>query len=214
MIHPATEVRFISQEKGYGLFATDFIPKGTITWVRDSLDREISPLELKSHPEEMREVILHYSYRNNRGNFIFCWDNTRYINHACKPNCSVTAYGLELAVRDIHKDDEITNHYGMLNIIEPFTLPGKEQVVICPDDLLRYGATWDALLCEVFPALEQLAQPLRRLIRDELWHELVEVSRGELEMRSVVTCYCGEGGVPNDDEQAGSYSLRHNLGME
>lgn len=37
MIHPDTEVRFINPEKGYGLVATKFIPKGTITWVQDDL---------------------------------------------------------------------------------------------------------------------------------------------------------------------------------
>lgn len=45
MIHPKTELRFISKEVGYGVFATDFIPAGTITWVLDKLDREFLPEE-------------------------------------------------------------------------------------------------------------------------------------------------------------------------
>lgn len=35
MIHPDTELRFINPEIGYGVFATQFIPRGTITWVRE-----------------------------------------------------------------------------------------------------------------------------------------------------------------------------------
>ena len=41
MLHPHTELRFVSPEIGYGIFATAFIPKGTITWVKDELDRII-----------------------------------------------------------------------------------------------------------------------------------------------------------------------------
>lgn len=192
MIHPDTEVRFIDKEKGYGLFATKFIPRGTITWVKDSLDREFTPSELLSYSEEMRETILHYAYRNKRGNYIFCWDNTRYINHDCTPNCSVTAYEVEIAVRDIEQGEELTNHYGMLNIVEPFILPGEEGAVVGPDDLPRYGERWDATLREVFPGIEEVAQPLHRYLNQERWLELVRVSRGEDEMRSVVTCYYGE----------------------
>ena len=33
MIHPHSELRFFSPEVGWGVYATRFIPKGTITWV-------------------------------------------------------------------------------------------------------------------------------------------------------------------------------------
>lgn len=32
MIHPAMELKHISEEIGYGVVATAFIPAGTITW--------------------------------------------------------------------------------------------------------------------------------------------------------------------------------------
>lgn len=38
MIHPNTELKFISNQVGYGVVATSFIPAGTITWVLDKLD--------------------------------------------------------------------------------------------------------------------------------------------------------------------------------
>jgi len=45
MMHPHTKVQFISDEVGHGVVATAFIPKGTITWVQDPLDRVFSPAE-------------------------------------------------------------------------------------------------------------------------------------------------------------------------
>ena len=39
MIHPDTELRYVNDAIGYGVFATRHIPCGTITWVRDHLDQ-------------------------------------------------------------------------------------------------------------------------------------------------------------------------------
>ena len=47
MIHPNTELKYISSEVGYGVVATEFIPAGTVTWILDKLDREFSPLEFQ-----------------------------------------------------------------------------------------------------------------------------------------------------------------------
>ena len=45
MIYPKTELRFISDEIGHGVVATEFIPAGTITWALDKLDREFTPTQ-------------------------------------------------------------------------------------------------------------------------------------------------------------------------
>lgn len=188
MIHPETEVRYINEEKGYGLFATSFIPQGTITWVRDALDREITQEELGKYPAPLAEVILQYSYRNDKGNYIFCWDNTRFINHAFQPNCCLTPYHLELAVRDISPGEELCNHYGMLNIIEPFTIPGDPGGTIYPDDLLRYSKEWDLLLKQAFFFLNTNNQPLKYLIPKQRWRMLEDVSSGKCQMQSIANC--------------------------
>ena len=57
MIHPHTELRFISPEVGYGVFATALIPEGTITYVKDSLELEVSPTDYLLHSPEMKETI-------------------------------------------------------------------------------------------------------------------------------------------------------------
>ena len=46
MIHPDTELQYINNEIGYGVVAKKLIPKGTITWVLDKLDREFTPMEI------------------------------------------------------------------------------------------------------------------------------------------------------------------------
>ncbi len=37
MIHSKTELKFINDLVGYGVFATETIPEGTIVYVKDSL---------------------------------------------------------------------------------------------------------------------------------------------------------------------------------
>ena len=67
MIHPASELRFVSPMVGYGLIATAKIPKGTITWVRDGLDQIISPRQLGTMPALLKANTLRYSYLTGTG---------------------------------------------------------------------------------------------------------------------------------------------------
>jgi uncharacterized protein len=57
MIHPNTELRFISPEVGYGVVAREFIPKGTITWVLDELDREFTPEQFNAFDPAYQEIL-------------------------------------------------------------------------------------------------------------------------------------------------------------
>ena len=112
MIHPDTELRFISNEIGYGVVATKFIPAGTVTWVLDQLDREFTPLELQQMAPIYQNILDTYTFRNNKGNYILCWDNGRYVNHSFNSNCLTTAYDFEIAIRDIHPGEQLTDDYG------------------------------------------------------------------------------------------------------
>jgi hypothetical protein len=191
MIHPSTELRFISDEKGYGLVATERIPKGTITWVRDRLDREFTPAELETVAELVRDTLMTYCFRNRAGNFVLCWDSARFMNHSFRPNCLATAYNLELAVRDIRPGEELTNDYGHFNIIEPFRAgnetPRRKHVY--PDDLLSYHSVWDRRLASAFQRTVQVDQPLRGLLPPGLWETCQKIARGEEKMQSVLTLY-------------------------
>ena len=191
MIHPDTEVRFIDDEKGYGLFATRFIPCGTITWSFDLLDREITPTEMACYNEPYSDILLTYSFRNKKGNYIFCWDNGRYINHSFNANCCQTPYNFEIAIRDIKAGEEVTDDYGYLNIIEPFeaAAEGGDRTVVYPDDLLRYADKWDKQIAASFPKIMNIPQPLRQVLQPETWKTVDEILQGKTKLQSIGTCY-------------------------
>ena len=67
MIHPLTTIKHINETVGYGVFATQDIPEGTIVYVKDSMELEISPMEYLTHQKEIQEVIEKYSYMDQRG---------------------------------------------------------------------------------------------------------------------------------------------------
>lgn len=192
MIHPHTEVRFISPEKGYGVVATKFIPKGTITWVLDKLDRFFSLEEVKNMDEFHRNIIETYTFRDKHGNYILCWDNGRFVNHSFNSNCISTAYEFEIAVRDINPGEELTDDYGYLNISESFAaLPekGSKRKMVHPDDLLHYSKDWDNKLLKSFPYLPSVDQPLEHLLSKEVIQKARAIAKGEEKMLSIKNCY-------------------------
>jgi hypothetical protein len=194
MIFPKTELRFISKQIGYGVVATEFIPKGTITWALDALDREFTPEEVSQMDVKYQKILDFYTYRNNRGNFVFCWDFGRYVNHSFKANCISTAYDFEVAIRDIYPGEQLTDDYGYLNITEPFEAEdeGTDRKIVYPDDLVRYHKDWDEKVKAVFPLITTLNQPLLSFISEEVWQKVEKIAAGKEEMLSILSCYFEE----------------------
>lgn len=188
MIHPLTELKFISNEIGYGVVAREFIPKGTITWVLDKLDREFSPLEIQTMEPIYQEILDFYTFRNNNGNYVLCWDNGRYVNHSFNSNCLTTAYDFEIAIRDILPGEQLTDDYGYLNIPYPFrgVDEGTRRKIVYPDDLVKYHKVWDKKIEKAFPLITKVNQPLRTLISNEKWKEIEAVEKGEKQMLSIL----------------------------
>ena len=188
MIHPKTELKFISNEIGHGVVATAFIPAGTITWALDKLDREFSPDAFKAMDALYQDILETYTFRNNNGNLVLCWDHGRYVNHSFNSNCLSTAYDFEIAIRDIHPGEQLTDDYGYLNISKPFRGidEGTKRKVVYPDDLLKYSKMWDKKLLKVFNRIPKLEQPLRSLIPETLWNEIIEVSENKKPMESII----------------------------
>lgn len=202
MMHPNTELRFISEKVGHGVVATRDIPRGTITWVQDPLDREFTPEQVRSLGELYAEPLDKYCFRNQHGRWILCWDHARFVNHSFKSNCLTTAHNFEIAIRDIRAGEELTDDYGYLNVTHPFEAidEGTDRTVVYPDDLLRYHPMWDRQLSEAWPQIPEVDQPLRRLLTDKLWNRVVRIANGKEAMPSILTCYSSDGGAT--DEQA------------
>lgn len=203
MIHPKTELRFINDLVGYGVVATEFIPKGTITWVFDKLDRVFTPAEFESMEGVYKDLLLNYTFRNNKGNYVLCWDHGRYVNHSFKSNCLSTAYEFEIAIKDIQPGEQLTDDYGYLNIIEPFRAidEGTKRKTVYPDDLLRYSKVWDKKITGVFGKIPNLNQPLKELISENTWNEILMVCEQKKEIDSIFKNYF------NDKENSRNYQL-------
>jgi hypothetical protein len=195
MIHPDTELKFISNEIGYGVVATKFIPAGTITWVLDCLDREFTPLELQQMDPIYQNILDTYTFRNNKGNYILCWDNGRYVNHSFNSNCLTTAYDFEIAIRDIQPGEQLTDDYGYLNIPLPFRAAdeGTRRKIVYPDDLRKYYKVWDKKIEKVFGHITKRQQALRPLLPEVLWDRIEGIVAGKEELESILSnFYNGE----------------------
>lgn len=165
-MHPDTEVSFINDLIGYGVVAKKFIPRGTITWVQDPLDRVLKQDEVKIMHASVQEQVDKYSFRNNKGEFVLCWDLAKYVNHSFNANCLSSAYDFEVAIRDIYPGEQLTDDYGYLNIAEPFKAidEGTGRNTVYPNDLLTYHEKWDSQLREAFKDFEKVKQPLVELV--------------------------------------------------
>lgn len=175
MIHPKTELRFIDDHVGYGVFATDDIPEGTIVYVKDSLELVVTPTDYLLHSEEVKEVIEKYSYIDQNGNRIISWDFAKYVNHCCNCNTISTGYGFEIAIRDIQKGEQITDEYGIFNLTYPMEVSCGStncRKVIKPDDFDTYYKEWDNKIRKSIVRLFEVEQPLMSFVEKESREEL------------------------------------------
>jgi SET domain-containing protein len=107
-----------SKISGMGLFADEFIPKGTVVWrFVENLDFRIDANALSALPETMQAPILKYGYLSHWSNkFVLCLDDARFCNHSEDPNIgevydSGEEENVDVALRDIHPGEEITCNY-------------------------------------------------------------------------------------------------------
>ena len=194
-MHPDTEIQFISEEIGYGVVATRLIPKGSITWVQDELDQVYTPLQISQMQEIARQMIDKYSFRNNKGNFVLCWDKSKYVNHSFRSNCLSTAYDFEVAIRDIYPGEELTDDYGYLNVTEAFKPKdeGTSRSTVYPDDLVHFHKEWDAQLAETFEFIKEVHQPLMPLIPETIQQKLKMIHDGREQLDSLISLYYPDG---------------------
>ena len=107
----------ISKIHGIGLFADEFIPKGTITWrFMDGFDIRLPQSAVDALSPPTRDQFLKYAYFDERvGVYELCSDDARFFNHADDPNTasveSPTGGAVDVATRDIAKGEELTCDY-------------------------------------------------------------------------------------------------------
>jgi hypothetical protein len=115
--------------------------------------------------------MLHkYMFANARGEHILCWDLARYVNHSCNPACLSAGYNFEIAVRDIHPGEELTDDYATLNMEGSFACNcGSPQCrgTVRGEDIYTLSDQWDSVVREAFPLIGALPQPLWPLVAEK-----------------------------------------------
>lgn len=103
---------------GLGIFADQFIPKGTIIWkFQSDFDQSIDPKKVELLSEPSKKQFLTYAYLNIKTQrYTLCFDDARFFNHSEQPNTLDDALtsdkeGQTIASKDIHKGEEITCNY-------------------------------------------------------------------------------------------------------
>jgi len=188
MQHPNTELKFVNPQVGYGVFATDFIPTGTIVYARCSLDITIPPTSPLLSDPAYRDLIEKYAYTDQHGDFIICWDIGKYVNHCCHASALSTGYGFDIAVRDLQPGDEITNDYAQFSFDE-------EMDLFChyPDcrkkftrqDFDHLHPYWDKQVKAALQHFTQVPQPLQKYLDSQTAYELEHYLRTGEGYRSV-----------------------------
>lgn len=105
-----------SNTHGTGLFADQFIPKGTTTWEWDpTMDISLDVDFVESLPSIQKEYLLYYMYLDQEINkLILCSDNQRYINHSKNINIDSTPRR-DVANRDIQPGEEFLCDYNLFD---------------------------------------------------------------------------------------------------
>lgn len=100
---------------GTGVFASEFIKKGTIIWeFVFGFDVKLTNEMFEALPIQAKAYLLNFAYYNEaEGGWVLCSDNAKYTNHADAANMQAVNLIESIATRDIQKDEEITeNYYG------------------------------------------------------------------------------------------------------
>ena len=104
-----------SKIQGMGLFADEFIPKGTLVQkFIDGVDLELTPEVVDILPGPAKKNFLHYAYRNKITNkYILNSDDARFLNSSVTPNLIGDELNKEadIAARDIERGEELTVDY-------------------------------------------------------------------------------------------------------
>jgi len=192
LIHPDTEIRYVSEEVGVGVFATKLIPKGTIVWTRDDWDIVLDVRQIKRLDDARKKYMKKYAFEEKDGEYILCWDHARYMNHSFHPNCIDTAYELQLAGRDIQPGEQLTSDYGAMGGNEEFECTpekGTSRTKVTANDYIMYFADWDEKAMEAFMHFNEVEQPLKPFIGNTYIDKVTAVANGTAQIDSILTLF-------------------------
>jgi hypothetical protein len=160
---------------GYGVFATAFIPKGTIVYIKDDMELVFKPDDPRRHDPLYKDIIEKYSYTEPNGNLVLSWDIAKFVNHCCNCNIISTGYRFEIAIRDIQAGEEITDEYGLFNsgweLDLVCTKPGC-RMKLTPKDIEENYKKWDAVIKSSLENFTAIDQPLLKFMKEKTYSKL------------------------------------------
>jgi hypothetical protein len=163
MMHPHTALREVDSVVGLGVFATAFIPRGTVVWVRDGLDQVVDDARLAALPPLLQAQVERYAHVDGQGRRVLCWDHARYMNHACDPSTTSVGTLMEIARRDLAPGDALTCEYGLDYITAAFPCACGSagcRGTLVPEDAAAQRRRWDLESQAAFDAALRVEQPV------------------------------------------------------
>jgi SET domain-containing protein len=106
-----TEVKVATNPRmGLGLFAAEFIPKGSVVWkFVEGVDIKVSINTVKQMSKAQQEYFDKYAWIEEDYYFSSC-DLTNFINHSYNPNLDNTT-DITIALSDIKLGEELFTNY-------------------------------------------------------------------------------------------------------
>lgn len=101
--------------EGRGLFAKREYRKGDVVLGWNEANTFLTEAELAALPDALRRYVALY-----QGAYLLIAEPERYMNHSCDPNTRTDENGLDIALRDIHENEEITGDYTRFPTLEGF----------------------------------------------------------------------------------------------
>jgi uncharacterized protein len=194
MIHPHTKVLNFGEKDESGVFATQFIPKGTLITVPSEVDQILSLEEVAAMPLSERTFLSEYAYLNNQGEYVLHHDNARYMNHSCEPNTlTVVDIDICIAVRDILANEEITEDYGLYYAeiaFDCFCGSKTCRKKVRQEDIKEYGQEWDNKIASVFHLIPKVEQPLWEIAAPSLKVKIEQMLAEQMPLPSCQVLNC------------------------
>lgn len=186
MFHPDSRLHTFNRSIGQGVIATKKIPKGTVVWVRDSLDIVVRGDQRALLVDELLPLLDRLGYQDHEGNWTLCWDNAKYVNHSCNPVMRGIGPDAMIAIRDIQEGEELTCDYAECNLAQDLVCKcgsNKCRKTITGDDLVHLHRIWQVAVQRAVLYANQVQQPLLSVALDPL--RLTRILAGDLPVPSL-----------------------------
>lgn len=95
---------------GLGLFAKEFIPKGSVVWeFVEGVDIKVSVDRVEKMSEVQQEYFEKYAWVEDDYYYSSC-DLTNFVNHSYQPNLKIIDE-IMISIRDIYPGEELFENY-------------------------------------------------------------------------------------------------------